>query len=197
MPNGADLQRFESVEQRPVPADIEKLPRPILGYIGTYNLRIDGQLLIKVAKSFPQGSLVFVGEIGGDADREEIAALRRTSNVHFLGERPYGQVPDYLLHFDVCLIPFISAQDNRRGSPLKLFDYLAAGRPVVSTAISGVEDFADIVHVAEDDHAFLAGIETALQDENPNEQDKRRMRGKANSWEARVLQMWELLRTKF
>jgi glycosyltransferase involved in cell wall biosynthesis len=194
VPNGADLERFASAEAiTPAPVDIKGLPRPILGYVGTYNSRVDGRLLLKVAQNYPGGSLVLVGGVQRDADVEEAVALRNASNVHFLGEKPYDQVPGYLAHFGVCLIPFKVAQDNRRGSPLKLFDYLAAGRPVVSVALSGVEDFADMVYVAGDEHAFLKAIEAALGEAGSSLAIKRWERAQAHSWQAREEQVWGML----
>lgn len=195
VPNGADLERFALAEgDGPIPADIEGLPRPILGYVGTYNCRVDGHLLLKVAQAYQRGSLALVGGMQRDADAEEVAALRKMPNVHFLGEKPYDRVPDYLMHFDVCLIPFKTAQDNRRGSPSKLFDYLAAGRPAVSTSLSGVEDFTDVVKVAKDEDDFLSGVEAALRNSDPCAQDRRRVRAQAHSWEARAEQVWTLLK---
>lgn len=195
VPNASDLELFSSEIAGQEPEDIKGIPKPILGYFGNFNSRINVKLLLKVAKGYPEGSLVLVGGVGRVADKEELIALKKMQNVHFLGEKPYAKVTAYLFHFDVCLMPYKKLE--YLGSPSKMFDYLTSGKPIVTTSISGVKDFADVVNVTEDDQAFIEAIQVALQEKyNSNQANKRRAITEIHSWEAREEQVWALIQSK-
>lgn len=140
LPHGAPSASLPDQPQHlpaPAPADIAHLPRPLVGYVGTLEDRVDWALLARVAEANPRASLVLVGRVGPD-DGEAWQALRRRclamSNVHAIGWRSQATIDAYNRAFDVALIPYrVDHPFNVSCSPTKIMDYMAAGRPVVST----------------------------------------------------------------
>lgn len=189
VPNGVDYDLFVSNSSKPDLGGLMGVKEPILGYVGSINTRTDFQLLSRIARAHPEWSLVFVGAV---SDGALIENLRELPNAHFLGERPYHQLPALVKSFDVCLIPY--RRLTWLGSPIKLFDYLASGKPIVSTHIAGVEDFRDVVYIAQDGADFSRKIASALRESDPLMAQRRLMRAKENSWDARVSQIWKLIR---
>jgi glycosyltransferase involved in cell wall biosynthesis len=189
VPNGVDYDHFAAVEAGtvPIPADLARLPRPWLGYSGTLRAQIDIDLLAAVARSRPQWSLVFIGDVsrgmGESADYRNLQAL---PNVHMLGSKSLAELPAYLRHLDAGLLPYRLDGAARFCYPLKMHEYLAAGAPVVSTGLTAVEPFANVIRVAEGHQAWVGAIEAALADVGQASTDARRGVAQANSWDIRV-----------
>jgi glycosyltransferase involved in cell wall biosynthesis len=162
-----------------VPAEVARLPRPILGYFGLMAPDwIDVDLLMRVAERFSSGSLVLLGRVTMDLSR-----LTALPNVHLLGRKPFAMLPAYCKGFDVALNPFPLSEVTRSSNPLKVREYLAAGLPVVSTRIPEVERLAE-VRVADSVEEFFGAIERALFKPGPNAARSECMRGE--SWEAKL-----------
>jgi glycosyltransferase involved in cell wall biosynthesis len=203
LPSGVDVDLFEqaiSPKLKEHPA-IASMPRPRIGYIGTINERLDYNCLEYLAESRPHWHLVFAGDTY--PWRKDAPILRRLAaypNVHIIGQLPYQQLPSLLKGMDVCLIPYISDERGLYRSPLKLYEYLAAGRPVVSTENPEVIEFAPIVRIAKNPISFVEQIASALAEDNPLEQSKRIQIARRNSWDLRVDQMerliWQTLEDK-
>ena len=158
IPNGVSPEHF-SGPLPSVPSDLAALPRPWIGYAGTLASRIDVQLLSQVATRLPHASFVFLGPID---HRAWIAPLRKLPNVHCLGNKHYDVLPAYLRHFDVAMIPHNVGALENRGDPIKLYEYLAAGCPVVSTPIAEIDHLARAITIAGSPGSFAAGIERYL-----------------------------------
>ena len=142
-----------------VPSDIAALPKPVFGYFGVVDERLDYDLIARLADAFPTGSLVFVGPLAKVDPRE----LPRHTNIHWLGQRPYDALPQYVRGFDVCLMPFALNAATEFINPTKTLEYMAAGKPILSTAVADVvRNFAPIVRVAESADAFVRQAEDAL-----------------------------------
>ena len=183
VPNGVDAARFGAA---PAPADVAAIARPRLGYVGAIAPWLDFGLLEALALARPQLSLVLVGPVQR-AVRARVAALQRLPNVHVLGERPYVDVPAYMHSFDVCLIPFLVNDLTRAVNPVKFWEYMAAARPVVTTALPELLPYADVCTVASDAQTFIAGVDAALSARAEVEQAQRRLAlARANSWAQRV-----------
>jgi glycosyltransferase involved in cell wall biosynthesis len=139
----------------------EKWPRPVIGYVGGLHRFVDYPLLASLAKARPQWSFVFVG--AQTADVGEVGAL---PNVHLLGQRPHSELAQYIRNFDVCTVPYVNAEVTSTVVPLKINEYLAMGKPVVSTELPTVCDFNSRHHVLatapNETEAFLSAIEEAL-----------------------------------
>ncbi len=129
-PNGVDVSRFEGVHV--VPGDVASLSGPVLGYVGVIQERLDVEGLLVLAKELPEASIVLVGPVSSE---EHVRTLRSVANIHFLGERPASAIPSYVDAFDVCLVPHLDDELTRSMDPLKVYEYLAAGKPVVASGL--------------------------------------------------------------
>lgn len=171
---------------RSVCPDEYRLPRPILGYTGRIDARLDFEILEAVAHRFSHGSLVLLGPVSPRLPLAELAGLQARPNVHFLGSRGREEVPGYVKHLDCCLLPYREREWLRYGSPLKLWDYLYAGPPLVGAGCLALRDYppplTTFVRGAE---GFVEAVERALAE--PDEgREERRAYALANSWEARA-----------
>ena len=166
LPNVADFEHFSGAlsPDLAVPDDLFELPGPKLGFIGAISAyKIDFELICAVAAARPAWSLDLIGSVGEGDPWTDAGMLSRFTNIHLLGPRPYQSLPAYLKGFDVALLPNTLNEYTANMFPMKFFEYLAAGKPVVSVALDAVRDYADTVCVATSVHAFIAGIEDALQ----------------------------------
>jgi glycosyltransferase involved in cell wall biosynthesis len=142
-----------------VPDDIARLPGPVIGYFGVVDERIDYDLLELLAASFPHASIAMVGPLA-KVDTEQ---LPNPSNIHWLGQRAYADLPAVVKGFDVCLMPFAMNAATRFINPTKTLEYMAAGKPIVSTAVPDVvRNFAPIVAIAHSGDEFVAEVARAL-----------------------------------
>ncbi|MDQ4075671.1 MAG: glycosyltransferase [Chloroflexota bacterium] len=140
-------------------ADQSPLPHPRLGYFGVIDERIDLELLAALAETHPEWQLVIVGPVA----KIDPETLPRHSNIHYLGQRPYDQLPHYLVGWDLCLLPFARNDATRFISPTKTLEYMAAERLIVSTPIVDVvELYGEIVFLGDTSEAFIAACEYAL-----------------------------------
>jgi len=113
--------------------------------------------------------------------------------VHFFGRKDKEELPGYIKAFDVCLNPFRKNQLTDRVSPLKLYEYLASGRPVVSVEMPGVLEFRDVIEIATDYNSFIASVQKALTQENEEKKNHRLDIASHNSWENRLAYINEIL----
>jgi glycosyltransferase involved in cell wall biosynthesis len=162
-----------------VPAEIARLPRPIIGYFGLIAADwVDLELLLAIARRFASGSLVLLGKVTMD-----VSALERLPNVHLLGRKPYETLPAYAKGFDAAIIPFPVSEVTLNANPLKAREYLAAGLPVVSTPIPEVEVLG-ACRIGSNREALLLELQEALEEPGPSIERSRIMR--SESWEARL-----------
>ena len=169
---------------------------PILGYSGHTSSRLDLPLLHALAVARPAWQFVFAGSVSDAGCVDELAALRALPNVHFLGLLPVEQVPQFTAACDVGLIPYRVNDETRAISSLKLYEFLAAGKPVVSARVPAAEEHADIVFVVNSSvEAWIAGIEAALASNGDSSAAAARQRvAAANTWDDRVEQISVLVR---
>ncbi|MBL8058953.1 MAG: glycosyltransferase [Anaerolineales bacterium] len=198
VPNGVDFAAFERAWQAglPVPEDIRRLPRPIIGYSGHISLRLDLPLLAEIARQRPTWSLALVGSVWEPGAEAELASLRALPNVYFLGQKPAEQVPYYLPTFDVGLIPYRPGEEAQNINPIKLYEYLAAGIPIVSVDIPALEEYGQYVRIAGSPEDFLVGVEAALQDRGAGQVEARRRLAAENTWDQRVQQISALVQAR-
>ncbi len=192
IPSGADVAHFQQAnapETRLHP-DVAELPHPILIFVGNINEKIDLTLLTAIARERPDWSLVLVGHCFLPEAR--LRPLLQMENVHLLGKRPFATLPSILKAADVCLLPYVQGEATLFRSPLKLYEYLAAGRPIVSTPHPEVAAFRDVVAIALPAE-FVATIAAALQADAPTARQQRLAVAHQHSWEKRVDQMLEHL----
>jgi len=193
--NGADIEHFLPTG-RAVPADLATLPRPIIGYVGAVAGWVDFELLRAVALARPAWSLVLVGPVfqgQSMGDARALAPVAGLPNVHLLGLRPYAEVPAYVEAFDVATIPFVLNGLTADTNPIKVYEYLATGVPVVSTPLPEVEQMEG-VSVAGDAGAFVRAVEDSQTTRHdPAAIAARIAVARENSWEARAAQAWKAI----
>jgi glycosyltransferase involved in cell wall biosynthesis len=162
-PSSVDRAHFCKARARLFdPADQEDLPRPRLGFYGVIDERFDTDLLDKVAAMRPNWSFVMVGPVVKIAPED----LPKRHNIHYLGGKTYDQLPSYLAGWDVALMPFAMNESTQFISPTKTPEYLAGGRPVVSTPIRDVvRTYGELegVKIASTPEEFVAACEAALE----------------------------------
>lgn len=172
----------------PLPDEARPLPRPIIGFHGLIAEWIDLTSIARVAEAFPQGSVVLVGDVH-NAAADGIARLRALDNVHFLGRRPYDELPAWCKAFDVALLPFLPSPLTESANPLKLREYLAAGLPVVATDLpeAAVLKGKGVV-LAHGPAGFVDGVRTALARSaaSGEERRERSARMAEESWDRKV-----------
>jgi glycosyltransferase involved in cell wall biosynthesis len=187
LPNAADFEHFHSaVQVKQRPKEIESLSRPIIGFIGAIFDWIDIDLICKLAKLHPNYSILLVGPVNYGLKK-----LRKHSNIVMVGAKQYKILPQYLSCMDVCLLPFKINKLTMASNPIKLYEYLAAGKPVVSTALPEVcGNASDIVYIGENNEDFIKKVEEAVsENKKPENEDailKRINFAKNNSWEKRI-----------
>lgn len=180
--NAADFQHFANPRGEAVITDVQ---RPVIGYFGAIASWFDVELLARAAASRPQYSFVLVGEV---FDVE----LPKLSNVHVLGPQPYDSMPEYLRAFDVCMIPFVVSDITAATDPVKFYEYLSQGKPVVSTPMPELEPYRELLYFAGDD--FAGAIDRALAENDPSLRERRIAFARENTWASRVKTMKNAIR---
>ncbi len=195
VPNGVDYEAFasESLRNAEPPADLAGLPKPIIGYIGAVNEKLDYDLLRRVAETCASGSLILVGPVDLRLDFTGLHKLE-LPNVHLLGAKPVSEVPRYVHACQVCLMPYKLNEWTAHINPLKLYEYLAAGKPVVSTAIPAVRGFSPgLIYIAENEQAFCQQVCEALAECDAALIRRRQEFASHNTWGDRVERISELI----
>lgn len=197
VPNAVDVGLFQLAqnEEVEIAADILRVPHPIVGYTGIISERIDFELIEQMARLHPEWSLVFVGPVDlRDLRRSDaFERIKQHQNVFFLGERPYQRLPTYLKAFDVCILPYGLDRFNLSCSPLKLYEYLAAGKTLVSTDLPEVRPFHGLVRIARDIEEFERQLVVALEERDEALSQRRLATARENSWEKRAEQVLQII----
>ncbi|MCI0452022.1 MAG: glycosyltransferase [Candidatus Latescibacteria bacterium] len=182
-PHGVETAHFARAhtEALPPPRELEGIARPVVGFFGLIEDWIDFDLLEYLARARPHYSFVMVGRVARD-----IARFAKVPNVLFLGKKSYEEIPSFLRAFDVCHIPFKLNDVILHSSPLKLKEYLAGGKPVVSVAIDEVKKLDGLAYVAGDYPGYLAALDLALAEDSPDRAALRVRAMERESWESKV-----------
>jgi glycosyltransferase involved in cell wall biosynthesis len=187
-PHGVDAALFGQAALPDFPAaeGTAGLRRPVIGFFGLVAAWIDLELIQFLAEQRPDWTFLIIGSASVPVDR-----LARLSNVVLPGPQPYRTLPAWAKSFDVAIIPYRRNEQVMSANPLKLREYLATGKPIVTVWTPEVERFRENLGVADTPEEFLAEIEKALATDTP-EQGRRRMEAVSSlTWEARVEQVWK------
>jgi glycosyltransferase involved in cell wall biosynthesis len=181
--HGVDYELFASaVNDEYIPRDIADIRKPIVGFFGGIdNHTSDIALLEAVIDRLPQVDFVFVGKASVDCN-----GLLAHSNVRMLGQKPYEEVPHYGKCFDVAMMPWRQNRWIEACNPIKLKEYLALGKPVVSTPFSELEKYRDVVYEARTPEDFAKCIWRALQEDSPERIQARKEKVKAATWDSKA-----------
>ena len=185
LPNAVDDAAYRKFNWT-VPAPLADLPRPILGYVGLISVRLNLALLDALAAAHPEWTLVLTGGIDRSGCGETLDRLAGRPNVRLLPAVPGDQVADYVRAFDLGLLPYRQTQETHHASPLKLYEYLAAGLPVAAADVPGARQFAHAIAIADDLPAWETAIAVQLAADSPPAIAARRAAVAAHTWDARV-----------
>lgn len=182
-PHGVDVELFAraAAGETQVPEPARALPRPVIGYFGSLHAWIDFELIGFLARQRPQWAFLLVGH-----EAVDVGDLHQMANVHFVGAKPYAELPNWAKAFDVAIIPYLLNRQVMNANPLKLREYLATGKPVVSVRNAEIEKFAHVVRIADDGPSFLAAIEAAIADASSTACAARMAAVADQSWDRRV-----------
>ena len=182
-PHGVDVSLFglASDPSCPVAQETVGLARPIIGFFGLIEAWIDLDLIGSLARSRPQWTFLMIGRLAVDP-----APVKDLPNVIFAGPQPYRTLPQWARAFDVAIIPYRKTTQVFHANPLKLREYLATGKPIVSVSTPEIDLFSNYIRLANTPVEFLEAIEQALSSDSAEDRN-RRMASVANmSWDARV-----------
>ena len=193
--NAVDITIFKKALEGPLPRpkELEGLKGKIIGFTGNVNeYRLNYPLFKKVAEQHPDKNLVIVGPLNSN-DYIEFG-LDKMPNVIFTGGKHITELPAFLQHFDVAIIPFLLNKLTASIYPLKINEYLAAGKPVVATNFSeDIRSFANDVYLAKDENEFVNLINLAIAEDSPEKALQRNATACSNTWEERVREFWEIV----
>ena len=159
--NVADFDHFAKAreEATPVPEDLASIPTPRIGFIGAVSsYKVDFPLIRALAQSRPDWSVVLIGKVGEGDPWTDSAALAGLPNLYLLGPRPYAELPRYLKGFEVALLPNTMNEYTESMFPMKFFEYLAAGKPVVSVDLPALRAYHDLAWLAKSPEDFVNGV---------------------------------------
>jgi glycosyltransferase involved in cell wall biosynthesis len=189
-PNVADTDLFATaLDDGPADAALAALPRPRIVFTGAVvATKLDLALLEGLARARPDWTLALVGPVGAGDPRTDVSALERLPNVHLLGARRYEDLPAVLRGADVALVPYAINELTRSVFPMKVYEYLAAGLPVVTTPLPALAETPHVA-VAADAPETVAAVERALAEDGPATRQARSDAVREHSWEARLAEI--------
>ena len=194
VPNAVDYDAYADCDPRK-PDDMSDISGPIIGYSGLIAARLDLDMLQTAAEARPDWNFVFVGGVNDEHCKAELRQLCELSNVHFLGQKPVHDVPRYVHQFDVCVIPYVLDLRAQHASPLKLYEYAAAAKPIVTTDFSAARSYQGHVRIAGDADGLVAACEWSLGlDSSAAEIVENRRIAAENTWAHRVQQISGIFR---
>ncbi len=191
-PSSVDEDHFASAKNGvALPADIAAIPKPIAGYYGVVDERLDLELLEKTAASNPDVSFVMIGPVVKIQEDE----LPQADNIYYLGIKPYKVLPNYLKAFDIAMMPFALNDATKFISPTKTLEYMAAGKPIISTKIKDVErDYSHCIKLVSDSEEFTSQLQLLLNSNQEETQDKDYKKVLENtSWSNTVKSMADII----
>ena len=187
---GVDVVHFRKAcdPQTRIPDEIKTLPRPLIGFFGLVGDWVDLDLIRFLALSRPDCSFVLIGKVATD-----VKLFDSVSNVHVLGQKSYEALPGYVKAFDVAILPFAMNELTIAANPLNLREYLAAGLPVVSTAIPEAERLQHIVRIGRDKLEFLNHVNGILESGRTGPQMSISSQMDSESWDRKVEELSQIV----
>ena len=181
-------------DEPPIPDDLSDIPVPRIGFTGAVSeYKVDIPLMVEAAERYPDVSFVLIGPVGAGDPNTDISKLRKQSNVYLIGSRDHDSLPDYLYHMDALMLPSPDTPTMKSSFPVKLFEYLATGKPILARAQEPLEEYASLVYLAESRVDFINGIGRVLDDNDISKRKARVEIAKLNKWEHRIIQLGKIV----
>jgi len=194
--NGVDYESFEDSPRRENAEAIKGLKAPVLGFLGMLHYKVDFGLLNYIAENHPEWTLLLMGKdnIHDDEDRKAFNELKSRRNVRWCKEIDREAIPCFLSMTDVCLVPLKKLEMNRYANFLKIWEYLAAGKPIVAVDQGVNSEYPDLIRFAAAKEEFVSNISESLDVDTGYDLVMRRKNiAKSNSWENRTKKMLEII----
>ena len=186
IPNGVHVKHYDSVTDTSLPVHkiAEHWTKPVFGYTGTiHGDRVGVSLIASVAQAYPAATIAMVGP--NLLNQSEQQVLDRFSNIVFTGSQPYADLPDIMRAFNVCMVPHLVTPFTESLNPIKLWEYLAVGKPIVSTNVAGFRDFANLVFVSRTHDEFVLELSAALTTDKSSSLERQDVADQ-HSWDSRL-----------
>lgn len=195
LPNVADVAHFMTASgDLLIPEDIANIKPPIIGFIGTIvSYKLDFSLIKHIALTHSEWSVVLIGDV---AEGENIEEFQSVPNIFMLGGKRYELLPGYIKAFDVCILPNKINEYTQNMFPMKFFEYLATGKPIVLTELPAVNEYREISYIAKDKEEFIRYIGQALTEDDLPLKQRRIEIAQKNTWEVRIEEMSKLIEEK-
>jgi glycosyltransferase involved in cell wall biosynthesis len=188
VPNGADYEHFkEAASSQEAPVELEQVSHPMIGFSGGVFTWVALDMVEAIAGRRPDWSFVFIGPVGKTIRKPQVP------NVHFLGKVSYEVLPHYVSQFDVCIMPFLRNELTESVNPIKMYEYMATGKPIVSTGLPEVTKFAQLIRIADNPDDFEKAIDAALKEHDSSLVQARQIVASKNSWDSRFETMMKLV----
>jgi glycosyltransferase involved in cell wall biosynthesis len=190
---GVDVDHFGQAREDAIviPPDVASLKKPVLGYFGVVDERMDYELVAKLADANADGSVVMIGP----AIKVDPAEFPQRPNLHWLGSREYKELPAYCKGFDVCLMPFAMNEHTQFINPTKSLEYMATGREIISSAVPDViSNFGSVVNVAHSHDEFIELCRRAVEQPDQKAIERGLKTASENSWESIVNKLEQHIR---
>jgi glycosyltransferase involved in cell wall biosynthesis len=194
-PNVADFGHFSKAmnSETELPADLAAIPGPRVGFVGAISgYKVDLALIVAAAREYPTASFILIGQVGEGDPNTDVSELRSLTNVYMLGPRSYADLPGYLKGFQVAIIPGRGDEYAKGMFPMKFFEYLAAGCPVVAANVPALREYGNIAFLAESRDGFLKGLLEAMAGKVAS-LDERVAVARTQTYEARTRRMLDIV----
>jgi len=195
LPNVANFEHFNSVLYKKVliPEDLKNIKKPIIGFHGAVSkYKLDFELINYIAEKLLDCSIVLIGPLGEGEKSVDLEKELKFKNIFYLGPKDYSILPIYIKFFDVCILPNVINEYTKNMFPLKFFEYLALGKPVVVVDLPSLEEFKDVCYISKSYDEFVENVKKALN-ESEKIKNKRIELAKNYSWNKRFKEIEQIL----
>lgn len=189
IPNGVDFNHFQQREKI-INRDIANLEHPIIGYVGTIQDRFNVEIIKAITNKMPKASIALIGPIWYKKLRTELLKIK---NVFLLGQKPYSQTPTYIQQFDVGIIPNHFDDFEKTTDPMKIYNYLACGKPVVCSYLPANEKLHPFIKIGDNPQSFADAVAQAYAEDDKDKYLERIEFAKEQSWYSRLQQILEII----
>lgn len=199
MPNVADYAHFSraSLPETEIAKDLAPIPGPRLGFIGAVSrYKLDFELIEYIAGKHTDWSIILIGATGEGEKTGGLSELQVYKNIFILGGRNYRDLPGFIKGFDVCLLPSRINEYTRNMFPMKFFEYLASGKPVISTELESLSEFKKLAYFSKNKEEFEVNIEAALKESDSSLKQDRIAAARRFTWENRIEEMSAIMESR-